>query len=58
VSQLAHLSQLVRRMETTNRRLSFLIFSLWLMFALYVGWNVAAAIMDAGGPAAVFRWPF
>jgi uncharacterized membrane protein YvbJ len=58
ISQLAHLSQLVRRVEVTNRRLNFLIFSIWLIFALFVGWSVAASIMGVGGPGAVFRWPF
>jgi hypothetical protein len=58
VSQLAHLSQLVRRVETTNRRLNFLIFSIWLIFALIVGWSVVAGIMGVGGPASLIRWPF
>jgi uncharacterized membrane protein YvbJ len=58
ISQLAHLSQLVRRVEVTNRRLNFLIFSIWLIFALFVGWSVAASIMGVGGPGALFRWPF
>ena len=57
-SQLAQLHRLVKRVETTNRRLTGLILSLWLMFALYVSWTVAAAIMGVGGPAALFRWPF
>jgi len=58
VSQLAHLSTLVRRVETTNRRLNFLIFSIWLIFALFVGWAVVAGIMGVGGPGSLFRWPF
>ncbi|HSG81153.1 MAG TPA: hypothetical protein VLC48_02805 [Gemmatimonadota bacterium] len=58
VSQLAHLAQLVKRVEVTNRRLNFLIGSIWLIFALYVGWTIVAAIMGVGGPGALFRWPF
>ena len=58
VSQLAHLSQLVKRVETTNRRLTFLIFSIWLITALFVGWTVVAGVMGVGGPASLFRWPF
>jgi uncharacterized membrane protein YvbJ len=58
ISQLAHLSQLVKRVEVTNRRLNFLIFSIWLIFALLVGWSVAASVMGVGGPGALFRWPF
>lgn len=57
-SQLAQLHRLVKRVETTNRRLSGLILSLWLMFALYVAWTVVAGVMGVGGPAALFRWPF
>lgn len=58
ISQLAHLSQLVKRVEVTNRRLNFLIFSIWLIFALYVGWTVAGRIMGVGGPGALLSWPF
>ncbi len=58
VSQLAHLSQLVRRVEVTNRRLNFLIFSIWLIFALFVGWTVVAGFMGIEGPGSLFRWPF
>ncbi len=58
ISQLAHLSQLVKRVEVTNRRLNFLIFSIWLIFALLVGWTVAASVMGVGGPSSFFRWPF
>jgi uncharacterized membrane protein YvbJ len=57
VGQLAHLSQLVKRVETTNRRLNFLIFSIWLIFALIVGWAVVAGIMGVGGPGSLVRWP-
>jgi len=58
ISQLAHLSQLVKRVEVTNRRLNFLIFSIWLIVALFVGWTVAASIMDVGGPGSLISWPF
>lgn len=57
-SQLAHLAQLVRHAEKTNRRLGRLTLSLWVMFALIVVWTVVAGIMEVGGPAALFRWPF
>jgi hypothetical protein len=49
---------LVKRLEATNRRLGFLITSVWLIFALYVAWTVAAGIVGVGGPATLFRWPF
>ena len=58
ISQLAHLSQLVKRVEVTNRRLTFLIFSIWLIFALLVGWTIVAGIMGVGGPGSLLRWPF
>ncbi len=57
-SQLAQLHILVKRLETTNRRLGVLITSVWLIFALYVAWTVAAGIVGVGGPATLFRWPF
>ena len=57
-SQLAQLHRLVTRVEVTNKRLTFLTFSIWLMFALFVGWTVMAGIMSVGGPGALFRWPF
>lgn len=57
-SQLAQLHRLVKRVEITNRRLTVLIFSMWLIFALYVAWTVAAGIAGVGGPSALFRWPF
>ncbi len=57
-SQLAQLHRLAKALESTNRRLSFLIFSIWLIFALVVGWTVVAGIVGVGGPAALFRWPF
>jgi hypothetical protein len=57
-SQLAQLHRLVKQVETTNKRLGFLTFSLWLIFALVVGWTVAAGVAGVGGPAALFRWPF
>ena len=57
-SQLAQLYRLVKQVETTNRRLGFLTFSLWLIFALVVAWTVVAGIMGVGGPAALFHWPF
>ena len=57
-SQLAQLYRLVRQAETTNRRLGFLTFSVWLIFAMFVAWTVVAGIMGVGGPAALFRWPF
>lgn len=57
-SQLAQLHRLVNRLESTNRRLTLLIGSVWLIFALYVAWTVTAAIMGVGGPSALFRWPF
>ena len=58
VSQLAHLAQLVKRVETTNRRLGMLIGSIWLIFLLYVLWTIIAGIMGVGGPASLFYWPF
>ena len=58
ISQLAHLAQLVKRVEATNRKLNVLIGSIWLIVALFVGWTIVAAIMGVGGPAALFRWPF
>lgn len=57
-SQLAQLHLLVKRAETTNRRLALLTASLWLIFAFVVIWTVVAGVMDVGGPAALFRWPF
>lgn len=56
-SQLAQLHRLVKRVETTNSRLSFLTFSIWLIFALLVGWSVLAR-MGEGGPGALLSWPF
>lgn len=57
-SQLAQLHRLVTRLDVTNRRLNFLIASVWLIFALFVIWTVTAGIMQVGGPTALFRWPF
>jgi hypothetical protein len=57
-SQLAQLHRLVKRVEVTNSRINFLIGSIWLIFALYVGWAVVAGIMGVGGPSSLFRWPF
>lgn len=57
-SQLAQLHRLVSRVETTNRRLNFLIASIWLIFALFVAWTVTAGILGVGGPGALFHWPF
>jgi hypothetical protein len=48
----------VKQLETANRRLILLTASVWLIFALFTAWTVVAAIMDVGGPAALFRWPF
>jgi hypothetical protein len=44
--------------EITNRRLNFLIGSVWLMFLLYVLWTIAAGLMGVDGPASLLRWPF
>ena len=57
-SQLAQLHRLVKQLETTNRRLILLTASIWLIFALFTAWTVVAAVVDVGGPAALFRWPF
>ncbi len=57
-SQLAQLHRLVKQVEGTNRRLTLLLGSVWLIFALYVVWTVVAGIMGVGGPAQLFRWPF
>ncbi len=57
-SQLAQLHRLVKQVEGTNRRLNLLLGSVWLIFALYVGWTVVAGIMGVDGPAQLFRWPF
>jgi hypothetical protein len=57
-SQLAQLHRLVKQLEKTNRRLGLLTASIWLIFALFTAWTVVAAVMDVGGPAALFRWPF
>ncbi len=57
-SQLAQLHRLVKRVEITNRRLNFLIGSVWLMFLLYVLWTIAAGLMGVDGPASLLRWPF
>ena len=58
VSQLAHLAQLVKRVETTNRRLGMLIGSIWLIFLLFVLWTIVAGLMGVGGPSSLFYWPF
>jgi hypothetical protein len=58
VSQLAHLAQLVKRVETTNRRLGMLIGSIWLIFLLVVLWTIVAGLMGVGGPASLLYWPF
>lgn len=57
-SQLAQLAQLVKQAERTNRRLGHLMLSLWTIFALIVAWTVVAGLLDVGGPAALFHWPF
>ncbi len=57
-SQLAQLHRLARRLDATNRKLGFLIFSVWLIFALVVAWTVVAGLAGVGGPAALLRWPF
>ena len=57
-AQLAQLYRLVKRIDTTNRRLYLLIGSIWLIFAIYVAWTIVAGIMGVGGPSALFRWPF
>ncbi|MEE9132312.1 MAG: hypothetical protein V3U13_02010, partial [Gemmatimonadota bacterium] len=57
-SQLAQLHALGRKVDATNRRLRLLLGSIWLIFALFVAWTVVAGIMDVGGPAELFHWPF
>ncbi len=57
-SQLAQLHRIVKRVETTNRRLGHLLLSFWLVVTLFVIWTVAAGVMGVGGPGQLFRWPF
>lgn len=55
---LPHLHRLVKRIETTNRRLTQILLSFWLVVALFVVWTVIAGIAGVGGPGQLLRWPF
>ncbi len=55
--QLALLTKMLGEARRTNKRLGQLTLSLWLIFALFVAWTVAAGLMGVGGPAEFFRWP-
>ena len=54
-SQLAQLHRMVKRLESINSRLTQLLFSFWLVAALFVIWMVLG---QAGGLGGLLPWPF